>query len=90
MEPKLKVGIVGVSGYGGGELARLLLAHPHVQLAYVTSGTYAGKPLRAALPGAAPSDLVRPRPIWCARSLTPPPAPGRATSCSWRAKRGLR
>ena len=55
---KLKVGIVGVSGYGGGELARLLLAHPNVDLTYVTSGTYAGKPLRAALPGAAPSDLV--------------------------------
>ncbi len=55
---RTRVGIVGVSGYGGGELARLLLAHPHVDLAYVTSGTYAGKPLRAALPGAAPSDLV--------------------------------
>ncbi len=54
----LTVGIVGVSGYGGGELARLLLAHPHVGLTYVTSGTYAGKPLRVALPGAAPSDLV--------------------------------
>ncbi len=58
MENKLRVGIVGVSGYGGGELARLLLAHPHVELTYVTSGTYAGKPLRAALPGAVPSDLV--------------------------------
>ncbi len=55
---KLRVGIVGVSGYGGGELARLLLAHPQAALTYVTSGTYAGKPLRAALPGAAPSDLV--------------------------------
>ena len=58
MTEKLKVGIVGVSGYGGGELARLLLAHPQVALTYVTSGTYAGKPLRAALPGIAPSDLV--------------------------------
>ena len=58
MTGKLQAGIVGVSGYGGGELARLLLAHPHVDLTYVTSGTYAGKPLRAALPGAAPSDLV--------------------------------
>lgn len=58
MTEKLKVGIVGVSGYGGGELARLLAAHPNVQLTYVTSGTYAGKPLSAALPGAAPSELV--------------------------------
>ena len=56
---KLKIGIVGVSGYGGGELARLLGAHPDVELAYVTSETYAGKPLRAALPGIAPGqDLV--------------------------------
>ena len=60
--PKLKVGIVGVSGYGGGELARLLLAHPHVQLTYVTSGTYAGKPLQAALPGAVPPVLLSPKP----------------------------
>ena len=51
---KLKVGIVGVSGYGGGELARLLAAHPNSELTYVTSGTYAGKPLRAALPGITP------------------------------------
>jgi N-acetyl-gamma-glutamyl-phosphate reductase len=50
----VKVGIVGVSGYGGGELARLLLAHPNAELAYVTSETYAGKPLGAALPGLAP------------------------------------
>ncbi len=55
---KVRVGIVGVSGYGGGELARLLLAHPQVALTYVTSGTYAGKPLRAALPGIAPTDLT--------------------------------
>ena len=47
----LKVGIVGVSGYGGGELARLLLQHPQVSLTYVTSHTYADKPLAAALPG---------------------------------------
>lgn len=46
-----RAGIVGVSGYGGGELARLLLAHPGVDLAYVTSETYQGKPLSAALPG---------------------------------------
>ena len=51
MNPKLKVGIVGVSGYGGGELARLLAGHPEAELIYVTSSTYAGKPLRDALPG---------------------------------------
>ena len=55
MTEKLKIGIVGVSGYGGGELARLLAAHPNVTLTYVTSETYAGKPLRSALPGIAPN-----------------------------------
>ena len=51
---QIPVGIVGVSGYGGGELVRLLADHPNVALTYVTSETYAGKPIRAALPGAAP------------------------------------
>ncbi|MDQ2687826.1 MAG: N-acetyl-gamma-glutamyl-phosphate reductase, partial [Armatimonadota bacterium] len=51
---KIKVGIVGVSGYGGGELARLLAQHPRVELTYVTSNTYAGQPLSNALPGISP------------------------------------
>lgn len=50
---KVRVGIVGVSGYGGGELSRLLSMHPKAELTYVTSGTYKGKPLSAALPGVA-------------------------------------
>ena len=54
MTEKTKIGIVGVSGYGGGELARLALAHPNAELTYVTSETYAGKSLQAALPGIAP------------------------------------
>lgn len=57
MEP-IKVGIVGVTGYGGGELARLLSTHPQAHLTYVTSGTYAGKPLHAALPGLRGTGLV--------------------------------
>jgi N-acetyl-gamma-glutamyl-phosphate reductase len=36
-EKKIKVGIVGGSGYSGGELLRLLLGHPQVQLVWVTS-----------------------------------------------------
>jgi N-acetyl-gamma-glutamyl-phosphate reductase len=41
---------MGVSGYGGGELARILARHPHAELVYVASGTYAGKPLASAFP----------------------------------------
>ncbi len=39
----LKVSIVGASGYGGGELLRLLLDHPEVEVAQVTSESNAGK-----------------------------------------------
>ncbi len=37
------VAIVGATGYGGIELIRLLRAHAHVRLAYLTSETYAGQ-----------------------------------------------
>jgi N-acetyl-gamma-glutamyl-phosphate/LysW-gamma-L-alpha-aminoadipyl-6-phosphate reductase len=40
---KLKVGIFGGSGYGGAELLRLLLMHPHVEIALVTANEQAGK-----------------------------------------------
>jgi N-acetyl-gamma-glutamyl-phosphate reductase len=41
----LKIGIFGGSGYGGAELLRLLLAHPHVQIAMVTANEHVGKPI---------------------------------------------
>lgn len=37
------VSIVGGSGYGGGELLRLLLGHPHVQVKQVTSRSHLGE-----------------------------------------------
>jgi N-acetyl-gamma-glutamyl-phosphate reductase len=40
---KLKVGIFGGSGYGGAELLRLLLMHPHVEIEFVTANEQAGK-----------------------------------------------
>ncbi|MCW5548297.1 MAG: N-acetyl-gamma-glutamyl-phosphate reductase [Opitutaceae bacterium] len=46
----MKVGIVGASGYSGEVLVKLLLAHPQVTLAAVTSRTHAGKPLAAVIP----------------------------------------
>ena len=46
-----EVSLIGVTGYGGGELVRLLARHPHVRLASVVSDTYAGKPLSTAFPG---------------------------------------
>ena len=46
----MKVGIVGGSGYTGGELLRLLLRHPKVDVAQVTSDSMAGKPVSRAHP----------------------------------------
>ncbi|GAA5030242.1 N-acetyl-gamma-glutamyl-phosphate reductase [Marivirga lumbricoides] len=41
---KIKIGIVGASGYTGSELVRILLNHPNVSIEYITSETSAGKP----------------------------------------------
>ncbi|MBI1936952.1 MAG: N-acetyl-gamma-glutamyl-phosphate reductase [Ignavibacteriales bacterium] len=40
---KINVSIVGASGYTGGELLRLLLFHPNVEIKQVTSESYTGK-----------------------------------------------
>ncbi len=40
-----RVGIVGASGYTGGELLRILANHPGVEITYVTSREYVGKPV---------------------------------------------
>jgi N-acetyl-gamma-glutamyl-phosphate reductase len=46
----MKVGIVGAAGYSGEVLVKLLLNHPQVELAAVTSRTHAGKPLASVIP----------------------------------------
>lgn len=38
-----KIGIIGAAGYTGGELIRLLLHHPHVDITFVHSNSQAGK-----------------------------------------------
>src|SRR5437763_16030866 len=45
-----KVAIVGASGYSGEELVRLLLHHPQVELAAVTSRQYAGQTVAQIFP----------------------------------------
>jgi len=40
-KPKLKVGVVGATGYAGAELVRILCGHPHVDLTVLTSRQYA-------------------------------------------------
>ncbi len=46
----LRVSIVGGSGYTGGELTRLLLFHPQVELAQVVSASHAGQYAQSAHP----------------------------------------
>jgi N-acetyl-gamma-glutamyl-phosphate reductase len=46
----IKIGIVGGSGYTGGELIRILLQHPATEIDFVYSTTRAGKPLSLAHP----------------------------------------
>ncbi|MCR6637929.1 MAG: N-acetyl-gamma-glutamyl-phosphate reductase [Sporocytophaga sp.] len=42
---KIKVGIVGGAGYTGGELLRILVFHPSVEIAFVHSNSNAGNPI---------------------------------------------
>jgi N-acetyl-gamma-glutamyl-phosphate reductase len=48
-----RVGIVGVSGYGGGETLRLVAAHPELDLVYVGGESSAGQRLVERFPGLA-------------------------------------
>jgi N-acetyl-gamma-glutamyl-phosphate/LysW-gamma-L-alpha-aminoadipyl-6-phosphate reductase len=47
---RLRVAIAGGSGYAGGELARLLLFHPQVELTQVASSSHAGHYLQSVHP----------------------------------------
>lgn len=46
----MKAAVVGGGGYIGGEVVRLLLQHPEVELAQVTSTRHNGRPLRVVHP----------------------------------------
>lgn len=46
----IKVGIIGGSGYTGGELIRILLQHPQAKIAFVYSTTRAGKAITTVHP----------------------------------------
>ncbi|CAL9284258.1 MULTISPECIES: N-acetyl-gamma-glutamyl-phosphate reductase [unclassified Streptomyces] len=46
----VRVAVAGASGYAGGELLRLLLAHPGVEIGALTGNSNAGQPLGALQP----------------------------------------
>ena len=47
---KIRVGIIGATGYTGVELLRLLLRHPQVEVTALTSQKYAGVPIDQVFP----------------------------------------
>jgi N-acetyl-gamma-glutamyl-phosphate reductase len=55
----LPVGVLGATGYTGRELLRLLAQHPRVRIAFATSESEAGKPLRGLARGAPDLTLTR-------------------------------
>lgn len=68
-EDRIRAGVMGASGYGGGELIRLLHAHPAVEIARLAAGDSAGRRadeawpslrgvLRTGLESASPAELA--------------------------------
>lgn len=50
VQNKLKIAIVGSTGYGGVELIRFLLGHPHIEITSVISSSHAGEPISKGFP----------------------------------------
>ncbi len=55
MSERVRVSIVGGSGYGGGELLRLLSGHPYVEIAQVISESQAGNYIHSVHPNLRPT-----------------------------------
>lgn len=56
-DAKLKIGILGASGYTGADLVRLLATHPNADIRVLTANQHAGKPMRAVYPHLGGLDL---------------------------------
>ena len=59
MAAKVKIGVLGASGYTGSELVRLLLRHPRVEIALLTADRRAGQEMRAVFPQFSPFKLPK-------------------------------
>ncbi len=57
MSRTIKASIIGVTGYTGLELLRLLLAHPRVEIVHLTSRQHENEPIGAVYPHLAHLDL---------------------------------
>jgi len=54
---RLRIGILGASGYTGADLVRLLLRHPNADIRVLTGESKAGRPIGETFPHLAPYDL---------------------------------
>jgi N-acetyl-gamma-glutamyl-phosphate reductase len=59
MSGKIKIGILGASGYTGADAVRLLARHPNVEIAALTANTHAGKTMAEVFPHFFMLDLPR-------------------------------
>ena len=59
MATKARIGVLGASGYTGAELVRLLIRHPHVEIALLTADRRAGQAMRQVFPQFSPFDLPK-------------------------------
>ncbi|HEY9056561.1 MAG TPA: N-acetyl-gamma-glutamyl-phosphate reductase [Aurantimonas sp.] len=46
MADKIRIGVLGASGYTGADLVRLAARHPAMEIAVLTANSHAGKPMR--------------------------------------------
>ena len=60
---KLRIGILGASGYTGAELLRLLARHPGVEIKLLTADRQAGKPIAELAVTNGASDLWKNLPV---------------------------
>lgn len=47
MADKIRIGVLGASGYTGADLVRLAVRHPQMEIVALTANSHAGKPMRA-------------------------------------------
>jgi N-acetyl-gamma-glutamyl-phosphate reductase len=93
MRQKIRVGVVGASGYSGLELLRLLAAHPGVEVVYAAAGHADERPLDQVYPHLAGYEALRIEvfdPEVCADRCDavfvalPSGSSGRAAAAVWR------
>lgn len=59
MNDRIRIGVLGASGYTGADLVRLALSHPRMEITTLTANTHAGKAMAEVFPHFSFVDLPR-------------------------------